>query len=300
MENKNINSKIEVTKAEKNRKTKKKVNKIRRTAVLLVIILFAVITGISLRAEYLNYLEIGEEYISVLYQKIQNKYIVLGIAFAISYIFVYIINKFIIKGLKKFFDEEKKEMPKLPNKSLSLIIAIFAGILASSILADKLAIFNNAGEFGTSGTDPIFGMDIGYYMFTLPFIKTLLVFLAGYFVVTLAYIALYFVIALNTYFDGVDGETLKKNLFVKLELFVVAMLAVVICVYIFINAQNILTGGMIEIPDENKTVLVGAGKSDVTIKVWGYRILSFVIAISVIRLFRYVRKGNFKQNQLLF
>ncbi len=295
MENKNINSKVEVTKAEKNKRTKKKVNKIRRTAVVLVIILFAIVTGISLRAEYLNYLEIGEEYISVLYQKIQNKYIVLGTAFAISYIFVYIINKFIIKGLKKFFDEEKKEMPKLPNKSLSLIIAIFAGILASSILADKLAIFNNAGEFGTSGTDPIFGMDIGYYMFTLPFIKTLLVFLAGYFVVTLAYIALYFVIALNTYFDGVDGETLKKNLFVKLELFVVAMLAVVICVYIFINAQNILTGGMIEIPDENKTVLVGAGKADVTIKVWGYRILSFVIAISVIRLFRYVRKGNFKQ-----
>ena len=282
MENKNINSKVEVTKAEKNKRTKKKVNKIRRTAVVLVIILFAIVTGISLRAEYLNYLEIGEEYISVLYQKIQNKYIVLGTAFAISYIFVYIINKFIIKGLKKFFDEEKKEMPKLPNKSLSLIIAIFAGILASSILADKLAIFNNAGEFGTSGTDPIFGMDIGYYMFTLPFIKTLLVFLAGYFVVTLAYIALYFVIALNTYFDGVDGETLKKNLFVKLELFV-------------INAQNILTGGMIEIPDENKTVLVGAGKADVTIKVWGYRILSFVIAISVIRLFRYVRKGNFKQ-----
>lgn len=298
MEEKNRNSKTEVAKAENRKKTKemkKKSSKSRKIIVLLVILAFVVVTGISLRAEYLNYLEIGEEYIAVLYQKIQNKYMVLGVTFAISYIYIYIINKFIIKGLKKFFDEEKKEMPKLPNKSLSLVISLLTGILAASILSDKLAIFNNAGEFGTSGIDPIFGMDIGYYMFTLPFINAILVFLAGYFVVVLAYIALYFVIALNTYFDGVDGETLKKNLFVKLEVFIVALIAIVICIYIFINAQNILTGGMIEIPDENNTVLVGAGKADVTIKVWGYRILSFVIGIAVVRLLICVKKGNFKQ-----
>ncbi len=298
MEEKNNNSKVEVAKAENNKKTKevkKKTSKVRKILVLLVILAFALITGISLRAEYLNYLEIGEEYVSVLYQKIQNKYIVLGVAFVASYIFIYVLNKFISKGLKKFFDEEKKEMPKLPNKSISLVIALLAGIFASNMLADKLAIFNNAGEFGTSGIDPIFGMDIGYFMFTLPFIQTFLVFLAGFFVVVLAYIALYFVIVLNTYFDGVDGETLKKNAFVKLELFIVVLLMAVVCVYIFINAQNIFTGNMLEISDENSTSLIGAGKADVTIKVWGYRILSFVIAIAVIRLLNCVRKANFKQ-----
>lgn len=301
MEEKNKDSKVEVAKAENNKKTKdskKKTGKTRKLIVLLVILVFAAITGITLRAEYLNYLEIGEEYIPVLYQKIQNKYIVLGVTFVVVYIFTYILNKFIIKGLKKFFDEEKKEMPKLPNKSLSLILALLAGIFAASMLADKLAIFNNAGEFGPTGIDPIFGLDIGYFMFTLPFIQTLLVFLGGFFVVILAYVALYFVIALNTYFDGVDGETLKKNTFVKLELFIVVLLAAVICAYIFINAQNILTGNMIDISDENSTSLVGAGKADVTVKVWGYRILSFVIAIAVIRLINCVRKANFKQGIL--
>lgn len=296
MEKKDNNPKVEVAKAEINKKTnetKKKVNKTRRIVVLFVLLFFVVITGISLRAEYLNYLEIGETYISVLIQKIQNKYIVLGTVFVTTYIFIYVLNKFIIKGLKKFFDEEKKEMPKLPNKSLSLVVALLSGTIASSMLADKLAIFNNAGVFGIE--DPIFRMDIGYYMFTLPFIQTVLMFCIGFFIVTLIYIALYFVIALNSYFDGVDGETLKKNTFVKLELFVVILLAIAFCTYIFVNAQNILTGNMVQIGDENTTSLVGAGKSDVTVKLWGYRILSFVIAVSVIRLLSYVKKGNFKQ-----
>ncbi len=294
MEKKEDNSKK--SKAEINKKTKeivKKSNKTRKIIVLFVIVLFAIITGISLRAEYLNYLEIGEEYISVLYQKIKNKYIVIGVAFAITYVYIYVLNKFIIKGLNKFFNEEKKEMPKLPNKSLSLIVGLVSGIIASGALADKLAIFNNAGFFGN--TDPIFAIDIGYYIFTLSFIQTLLLFLIGFFIITLAYVALYFVIVLNTHFDGVDGETLKKNTFVKLELFIVVLLAIVFCIYVFISAQNILTGSMVQIGNEENTSLVGAGKIDITIKVWGYRILSVIIAIAVIRLLIYARKGNFKQ-----
>ncbi len=52
---------------------------------------------------------------------------------------------------------------------------------------------------------------------------------------------------------------------------------------------------MVTIGDENTTNLVGAGKADVTIKLWGYRILSFVIAIATARLLLCVKKGNFKQ-----
>ena len=121
MEKKDNNPKVEVAKAEINKKTnetKKKVNKTRRIVVLFVLLFFVVITGISLRAEYLNYLEIGETYISVLIQKIQNKYIVLGTVFVTTYIFIYVLNKFIIKGLKKFFDEEKKERLNIQKKSL--------------------------------------------------------------------------------------------------------------------------------------------------------------------------------------
>lgn len=276
-----------------NEKNKSKLP-VRKIAVLAVLLIFAIATAISLRAEYLSVIGIDAKYESVFYQKIQNKYMIMGITAIVIYIFIYIVNKFTKKGLKKFFDDEKKEMPKLPNKSLCVIWAIIGGVIASAMLADKFAIFNNAGFFGQE--DKIFGADIGYYMFSLPFIQTLLLFIGEVLVATIIYVALYYVITLNTYFDGVDVETLKKNTFIKQEIVILMLVVFVLCGYVFVSAQNILTGNMITIGDENSTELIGAGKTDVTIKLWGYRILGIVIIIAVFRLLNYVRKQNFKQS----
>lgn len=284
----------ETKKAEVKTKEKRKISA-KIVVVLIALIVFGFVTAISLRAEYLNVLGISEEYLSVFEQKMKNKYTVFCVSFILIYIFIYILNKFIKRGLKKFFEDEKKEMPsKLPNKSLSLIIGLIGGAVASTMLADKLAIITNAALFGQS--DPIFGADIGYYMFSLPFIQTLLIFLMEVFLVAIIYTALYYVITLNTFFDGVDVETLKKNTFIKQEIFILVLLVIVFCVYVFVSSQNILTGNMLTILDESETTLVGAGKTDVTIKLWGYRILTFVIAIAVIRLLIYIKKRSFKQS----
>lgn len=274
-------------------KNKKKLS-IKVIIVIAVLIVFCLGTAISLRAEYLNTIEINENYKSVFFQKIQTKYTVFFVVAILIYMCIYILNKFIKRGLKKFFKEENKELPKLPNKSISFVLAIIGGVIASTMLADKLAIFQNAALFGGEG-DPIFKADIGYYMFSLPFIQSLLLFIIEILVVAIIYTALYYVITLNIYFDGVDSETLKKNTFIKQELFIVVLITIVFSIYIFISAQNILTGNMVSIGDEKSTELVGASKTDVTIKLWGYRILSFVVIIAVLRLLKYVKKQNFKQ-----
>ena len=294
---KELNSNLKI---EENVKTNSKKSKskfaIRTILVLIVIAIFAVFTGISLRAEYLNVVEINKEFESVFFKKIQNKYTVFGVAAFLIYIFTYILNKFTKKGLKKFFDEEKKEMPKLPNKSLSLVLAIIGGVVAAGMLADKFLVFSNAAVFGQ--TDPIFNVDIGYYMFSLPFIQVLLIFIIEVLAVEIIYTALYYVITLNYYFDGVSGETLKKNLFVKQELFIVVLITIIFCAYIFTSSQNILTGTMVTVGEENQTSIIGAGKTDVTIKLWGYRILSIVIIIAVLRLLSCIKKQNFKQGMI--
>lgn len=283
----------EAKKTEVKTKEKKKMS-LKIALVLIALIAFGTITAISLRAEYLNFLGIGEQYITVFEQKVSNKYTVFGIAFVLIYLLTYILNKFIKRGLKKFFEDEKKEMPKLPNKSLSLILGLIGGAIAATMLSDKLAIYTNAALFGQ--TDPIFNADISYYMFSLPFIKTLLIFLMEVLLVAILYTALYYVITLNTFFDGVDGETLKKNTFLKQEIFILVLLAIVFCTYIFISSQDILTGNMLTIGDEAETELTGAGKTDVTIKLWGYRILTFVVAVAIVRLLIYIKKQSFKQS----
>ena len=278
-----------------NEKTKEK-SSIKIIVVLAALIVFTLVTAISLRAQYLSYIGINENYDELFIQKVTNKGTVFGYSFVAIYFFVYILNKFIKRGLKKFFEDEKKEMPRLPNKSLAFVLAIIGGVFATEMLADKLAIFANAAQFGQY--DPIFGADIGYYMFSLPFIQAILIFLIEALVVAMIYTAIYYVITLNSFFDGVDVETLKKNTFIKQEIFILVLVAIVFCTYVFISSQDILTGNMLTIGDgDNVEIeLVGAGKTDVTIKLWGYRILTFVIAISVIRLLIYIKKQSFKHS----
>ena len=281
-------------KVEEVKKEKKKKMTTRKIIVLIALLFFVIVSYISIRAEYLNTIEIGQEYETVFVEKIKNKYTVLGVALVTVYILAYITNGFIKKGLKKFFADEKKEFPKLPNKSLSLILALVGGFVAQATLADKFAVFANAGVFGQ--TDKIFGADIGYYMFALPFIEAVLIFLIEVLVVLMIYVGLYYVIVLNKYFDGVDVETLKKNTFIKQEIFLLVVTILVLCAYIFVGAQNILTGSMVTIgEDTSETEIIGAGLADVTIKVWGYRILSFVIAIATIFIVKNIKKANFKK-----
>ena len=172
---------------------KKKTLKLRNIFVFVAIILFALVTAIVFRAEYLKVKEIGEDYITLFEENVRNKEKVGITVFVIVYIITYISNKFIKRGLKKFFDQEKKEMPKLPNKSTAFILALIAAALCSIFITEKFAVFANSAVFGK--TDGVFGADISYYMFTLPFIESIFISLMLASIVLIVYTAFYYIIA---------------------------------------------------------------------------------------------------------
>ena len=274
-------------------KEKKKKITLRTLLVLAAIIIFTLFVIITLRAEYLNIQGIGKEYVSVFIQNIKNKGQVALATFIITYILVYMSNKFIKKGLKSFFDEEKKEMPKLPNKSLSLVIGLVVSVVATIFLTESYTMFANAAVFGK--TDGVFGSDIGYYIFTLPFIQNIMIAAMILFIGLTAYTAFYYIVAFNTCFDGVSSETIKKSLFLKQLVLYLLIIVTIFALYIIISSQNILTGDMLSIQDADETKLAGAGLTDLTIKLWGYRILAITIILAVIRFLVYLRKQNFNQ-----
>ena len=288
--------KKEEVKTTKDNSNKKSKIALRTIVVLIAVAIFAIASFVTYRATYLNVISVGKEYETIFTQKYENKMRIFGISAIAIYFYILINTGFIKKGLKKFFEEEKKEFPKLPGKSTSLILALIGGVIATIMLADKYAIFANAAEFGQ--VDPVFGTALEYYMFILPFVQELLKYLIGAVIVTLAYVAIYYVITLNSYFDGVDVETLKKNTFIKQEMFLVTILAILVCVYVFVGAQNILTGNMLSIGEDVDIDIIGAGSADVTIKVWGYRLFSIVIFIAVIKLLSNVKKQNFKNGMM--
>ena len=281
-------------KTEKNTvQSKNKKFKLRNVFVFIAIIIFALIVTIAFRSEYLKVKEIGENYITIFDANVSNSAKVGITTFIITYLITYITNKFIKKGLKNFFVEEKKDMPKLPNKSTAFILALIATVICSIFITDKFATFTNAAVFGK--TDGVFGADISYYMFTLPFIESVLIALMLATIVLIAYTAAYYIFSFNVYFDGVDGETVKKSLFLKQIIVFLMILVVLFAGYIIVNSQNIFTGDMMSIQDEEETKLAGAGITDITVKLWGYRILAVVIVCAVVRLLKYVKKSSFNQ-----
>ena len=275
------------------KQTKKKSK--TRFFIVLAVAVFAIIVGyIVFRGTYLEIMEIGENYINVFWQNIKYKGLALVINFVLIYSMIYITNTKIKKGLKEFFDQEKKEMPKLLNKSIAFISAIVISSLTSNFILEKAMLCFNSAGFGTQ--DPIFGLDIGYFVFQKPFIELAI----WYFIIAMAalliYTVAYYIISFNMFFDGVDRKTLKNSKLIKQITSFIMIIAVLLSAFIFLKTQDIGTEKFLNLQDENTTYsLYGAGFTDVTIKLWGYRILAIVVIISVYMAIKAFKEGKTKK-----
>ena len=259
---------------------------------LAIVIVVLLINIISLRYDYITIKEIGQNYLEVFKQNCTYRYTIMLGTFVVSYIVVYSTNKIIRVGIKKFFQDDKKEMPKLPNKTIALAISLIVAMLAGTLITENVMLAANTAWFGIN--DPVFGTDIGYYIFNKPLVEQLLFYaliIVGFLAI---YTALYYVIALNTYLDGIYVETLKKNAFIKQLIFYLILFVILVSVLNFVKTQDILVGDMIAINDEEQTILTGASFSDANIQLWGYRILSFVFIIALIIVLHAFRKKSFK------
>ena len=151
------------TKKNEKENTKKKNSKSRMLLVILFLLIFAVISYVQLRGSYLEYLELGQEYTNIFKTNITYRYTIMAVNFVALYIVIYFTNRGIKKGLKVFFEKENKKMPKLPNKSLALVISAITSFVVSSVLMQKFMLATSGASFGIQ--DPIFGLDISYYIF---------------------------------------------------------------------------------------------------------------------------------------
>lgn len=303
-ENKNENLKQETTKTqevekqetimdtantkETRKKSENQKSKLRMVLVILFVLLFAGISYIQLRGSYLEYLELGEKYTSIFYTNIMYRYIIMGVNFVFLYFVIYFTNRGIKKGLKPFFEKEKKPMPKLLNKSLALVISAIVSIIVSAVFMQKLMLALNSTSFGIS--DPIFNLDIAYYMFQKPVIELVLVYFVVLFVGLSLYMALYYVIVFNRYFDGIDGKMLKQSLFMKKLYRNILLIVVGIALFTILHTQNAMFGKLLTVSEDLD--IVGAGMTETTVKLWGYIIFAVVIVIFAYRALKYFKEGK--------
>lgn len=273
----------------------KKKSKIRRIVVLLFIVIFAIFSFINIKGDYLEYKELGDNYIQVFKTNLNYKLIIFGINFVLLYILIYITNRGIKKGLKPFFEKENKELPKLLNKSLALVLSLLVSTFISNVLMNKILLCASNVSFGV--TDPIFNFDISFYMFQKPLIETMIGYIIGIIFALTIYMVIYYIIIFNKYFNGVDGDMVRSSLLVKKIMRNVILIVIGISLFTALNTTNISYGKMLTIKNETDSTqnieVIGAGYTDVMVQRWGYLIFAVIIIITSIRAVKAFKKGNF-------
>ena len=266
-----------------------KISKIKRIVVLVFIALVLIITYINYRGQYLEILEMGENYLSIFWQNSLNYLITFVINFALMYILIRITNVRIKKGLKPFFEKENKAMPKMPNKSVAFIGAIIVSFIVTSMILEKFMLCINATNFGI--TDVILNYDIGYFIFVQPFLQYALYYILYSIIGLTIYAVIYYIVTFNFCFDGVDREVLSKGTLLKQLCTNIIFVVIFIAMLMIVETQNVGLQKILTLQNgEEPYVLWGAGISEVTIKMWGYRILAGIIVISTIVALHYLKK----------
>lgn len=267
---------------------KKKILTLRRILVTIFLIVCAIMTYINFRGSYLEYKELGENYLQTFLTKEKYNYSVLLINFVLVYIIMYFTGRKIKKGLKVFFEQENKPIPRLPNKSIAIVTAIIESLIVGQKFTPNIILCISNTSFRE--VDAVFGRDVSFFMFIEPLLKMAAQYFIAICIGVIIYTFAYYVIVFNKYFDGIDKETLKQNPAMKTLYRSIRLIAVGLCGYILVSSMDVVFDNFLT--TDNGIKLAGAGLVDSTIKYWGYNILAIVILISIFRAVHDFKKGE--------
>ena len=206
---------------------------------------------------------------------------------------MYFSGRKIKKGLKVFFEQENKQVPRLPNKSIAVVTAIIESLIVGQKFTPNIILWISNTSFRE--VDAVFGLDVSFFMFIEPLLKMAVLYFIAICIGIIIYTFIYYVIVFNKYFDGVDRETLKQNLAMKTLFRNIRLVAIGLCAYIVVGSMDIVFDNFLT--TDNGIKLAGAGLVDSTIKYWGYNILGVVLLVSIFRAINSFKKG--KQSKIL-
>ncbi|MBN2853062.1 MAG: UPF0182 family protein, partial [Clostridia bacterium] len=266
----------------------KDVVKKNRKWIKLAVIVIAVIAVLLLANKlYLRILELNEIgdlssiYIKDLTWKIMTS-VVMGVA---SFLLILLQNRFIRKNLKSYFKLHGENQNKFFNWIPAIIIGIifFLSAFNNDIYLNALKFFN--GE-NFNITTPIFNNDVGYYVFTRPFLYDIYSFLSGMVILLIIYTILYYGIMIFIKFQAIKLDDLKyPAIFSHLIITIAGFVAVRIFGF-KLKAESILYN----------QVVGNTGANYVDVNVWlkYYRIMPYVLIALVVIAFIFLLRKKLK------
>ncbi|MBE7030337.1 MAG: UPF0182 family protein [Ruminococcaceae bacterium] len=162
-------------------------------------IIFAILCMFALEfyVDYLEVRELGDAFVQVFRTDLNVKLIAQAISFVIVFLVLF-CNTALITRLTA--DKESPISELFGGFSAKLLVSLVVSLIASSFISEEIynnyLLFANATSFDK--VDPLFGRDIGYYIFTRPFLaealnSLLAVWMAATIYAALSYAIIYIV-----------------------------------------------------------------------------------------------------------
>ncbi len=242
-------------------------------AAIAIILIYYIGRGFM---EYLGVMEVGGQYVSIFFKNLITRVIVQGISFvsiffAVTLSILFLRRNFAVLNIERgIFNSLKISL------LLSFLAAIVLGGMVSGSLSERFLSFANPQWFGK--VDPVFGKDIGYFVFQRPFLVALAdsVFSIWLFVTGFVLVAYWF---FGAVFSDYSGKELLSFKSVAIHNYVnIGILLIINCLAYILKAENILYDSFGE--------LSGAGFTAKTIWLTYYRVapilLIVIIAVSAV------------------
>ncbi|MFZ5945528.1 MAG: UPF0182 family protein [Bacillota bacterium] len=252
-------------------------------APLVLLLILGIPKLLGIYTDYLWFRELGYE--SVLIKTLTAKIIIGAITFLIVSLLVFLTLHITLYSKTKFkiSDDNVIDLTgKSKNKTLlfafpSLILGLFAALLAATALWENILLFFNSVPFGMQ--DPVFNRDLSFYFFDLSLYETIF---------SLAMLFLFVIAILNflfTFYIQGLGNTPVKTVVTRLGYFAIAFFLLLIIGY------QLKLANLVYSP---RGAAFGASYTDLNVTLPYYYIASGISLIAGILIFIGIRKNNLR------
>lgn len=149
--------------------------------LVIILVLISSTAGYIIDYQWFSELDFKEVFFKKLFTQIQFFVPSLLVLFVVFYLYIKSINAHSIKHSGVVLNKKEKRKRNGIFALISFVISFLFSLVFVSEIWYEFLIFINKGAFGIA--DPIFSRDIGFYMFSLPFLNKLYGFLMGLIVI---------------------------------------------------------------------------------------------------------------------
>ncbi len=245
---------------------------------------FIIVAILGMVFEYIEIKEIGMQYTSIFFKNLKIRLVIHGILFFVIFAVFFLSILFIRRALI-LLNIERGWLDKLGTSALiSGILAIIISCFSVSGICENFLLFSEAQWFGIE--DPVFGKDIGYFVFQRPFLLSLLKNVFGIWIALTGFVAVCYWF-LGIVFGGYSGKEffMFKRIFVH-NLVNLSILLLFYAISFVFKSEDLLYGKFGE--------LQGAGYTAKTIWLNYYKAVPFLIGVIAVVSLVLLGKGKNK------